>query len=63
MTETMVIRSAALWETFPPEKKQRILEEYYNSPTNARKRYLEWHYGKENLIVDNYEHYQSRNLG
>lgn len=51
--ETPII-SQQIWDNFSSEKKKRIIEEYKTSPTNARKRYLEAHYGKENLISNNY---------
>ena len=50
----MSIISQETWNNFSPEKKKKIREDYHNSPTNARKRYLEAHYGKENLTSNNY---------
>lgn len=50
----MAIIPQETWDNFSPEKKKRIIKEYQTSPTNARKRYLEAHYGKENLISNNY---------
>lgn len=43
------IISQEIWESYSSEKKNRIIKDYKTSPTNARKRYLEAHYGKENL--------------
>lgn len=51
--KNMALISQEIWNTFPPEKKKRIREDYNNSPTNARKRYLEAHYGKDNLQSKN----------
>lgn len=45
----MALISQETWDNFSEEKKEKIRNAYETSPTNAYKRYLEQHYGKENL--------------